>query len=52
MEKLLLTSYTWFEKPRINQKNQRGEDGVGFFVWEYLVNKVKYISNTRYEESV
>ena len=44
--------YTWFGKPRIDQKSQRGAGGVGFLIRECLVNEVEFITNVRYEESV
>ena len=49
---IAVDGYTWFGKPRSNQKSQRGEGGVGFLVCEYLVNEVEFITNARYEESV
>ena len=49
---IAVDGYTWFGKPRRDQKSQRGEGGVGFLVREYLVNEVEFITNARYEESV
>ena len=49
---IAVDGYTWFGKPRSDQKSQRGEGGVSFLVREYLVNEVEFITNARYEESV
>ena len=36
---IAVDGYTWFGKPRSDQKSQRGEGGVGFLVRKYLVNE-------------
>ena len=32
---IAVDGYTWFGKPRSDQKSQTGEGGVGFLVCEY-----------------
>ena len=44
--------YKWFGKPRDVQKSQRGEGGIGFLVRDCLVNKVEFVGEVKYAESV
>ena len=39
-------------KPRDVQNSQRGEGGVGFFVWYCLVNEVEFVGEVKFAESV
>ena len=38
--KIDVGGYKWFGKPRNCQNSQRGEGGVGFLVWECVVDEV------------